>query len=352
MQNATATDPIVYPYGDAVPSSGGSVELLPGVRWIRMALPFALNHINLWLLEDRVDGVDGWTVVDCGIATEPTRAAWEQVFANELGGRPVLRVVVTHMHPDHVGLADWLTRRWNCPLWMSATDYLFARTASNGTIPIGGAPMAAHFAEHGLGDPAALDAIRHRTDYYSGLVPAVPPAFVRLLDGDTLRVGGRDWRCVAGYGHAPEHMSLWCAQEGVFIAGDMLLPRISTNISVSDIEPLGNPLALFLHSLDRFAALLDDDTLVLPSHGLPFRGAPGRIEQLRDHHRERLAEVLDACATPRTAAELVPVLFKRKLDLHQTTFAMGEAIAHLHALWYDDALRRIDDAGVYRFVRA
>lgn len=351
MQTALATDPIVYPYGDAAPATGHSIELLPGVRWIRMGLPFALNHINLWLLEDRIDGVDGWTVVDCGIASDPTRAAWEQVFAHELGGRPVLRVVVTHMHPDHVGLADWLTRRWNCPLWMSATDYAFARMASQGSMEIGGGSMADHFAAHGLSDPAALDAIRHRTDYYTRLVPAVPPGFVRLLDGDTLRIGGRDWRCVTGYGHAPEHISLWCAQDRVFIAGDMLLPRISTNVSVTDVEPLDNPLAQFLQSLERYAALLPEDALILPSHGLPFRGAQARIAQLRQHHRDRLAEVMEACATPQTAADLLPVLFKRPLDLHQTTFAMGESIAHLHALWFEGRLQRVEQDGVYRFMR-
>jgi len=351
MSDTSPADAIHYPFGSAVPALGASIELAPGLRWLRMGLPFALNHINLWLLEDTLDGVRGWTVVDCGIDSAPTRAAWEQVFATQLGGLPVLRVVVTHMHPDHVGLAHWLTARWNCLLWMSATDYAVSCMAARGCMTIGGEPMAAHFAAHGLTDADILAAVRKRTDYYTGLVPAMPPRFVRLQDGDVLRIGGRDWRCVAGFGHAPEHISLHCETDALFIAGDMLLPRISTNISVNDNEPLANPLQQFLGSLGRFAGLLPDTTLVFPSHGLPFRGAQARIAQLQQHHRERLTEVMQACATPQTAADLLPVLFKRPLDAHQITFAMGESIAHLHKLWFDGQLRRLQQDGVYRFVR-
>ena len=132
-----------YPLGDALPATGSTLEVAPGVRWVRMQLPFALDHINLWLLEDRLDGRDGWTIVDCGITNEATQAAWEQVFANELGGRPVLRVIATHMHPDHIGLAHWLTERWQCALWISATDFNVARISSQSTTGFGGERAAA-----------------------------------------------------------------------------------------------------------------------------------------------------------------------------------------------------------------
>lgn len=342
-----------YPLGETLPEAGRTLEVAPGVRWLRMQLPFALDHINLWLLRDELDGRAGWTIVDCGITNDATRAAWEQVFADELQGLPVLRVVVTHMHPDHMGLAHWLTERWNVRLWVSATDYNAARLASTSTTGFGGEAAAKFMASHGLTDPEAVAKIRARSNYYATMVPQVPAAFRRLLDGMVLTIGGHGWQCIAGYGHAPEHMSLYCAALGVLISGDMLLPRISTNVSVIDLEPEADPLPLYLASIRRYASL-PADTLVLPSHGRPFRGMHTRIDQLVKHHDERFADVLKACAAaPQSAADLLGVLFTRKLDLHQTTFAMGESIAHLHALWLAGKLvRSMDDEGVYRFAPA
>ena len=339
-----------YPFADALPAPGSTITVAPGVRWIRMALPFVLDHINLWLLADEVEGRRGWTVVDCCISRSESRDQWEQLFAAELEGLPILRVVVTHMHPDHVGLAGWLCERWQVPLWISATDYHVARQNLLGSSGNGGAAAARFFAAHGLLDPSAQEQIRNRKNYYSSLVHELPPHYHRLLDGQLLRIGGRDWRCIGGYGHAPEHMALHCAELRVLISGDMLLPRISTNVSVYETEPESNALQLFLDSIDCFLPL-EADTLVLPSHGKPFRHLHRRVEQLHEHHRERLADVMVACAqAPRTAADVLPVLFRRPLDLHQTTFAMGEAIAHLHALWYGGQLRRVVGAdGVYRF---
>jgi glyoxylase-like metal-dependent hydrolase (beta-lactamase superfamily II) len=289
------------------------------------------------LLRDSQDGHEGWTIVDCGITSDATRAAWERIFDNELGGLPVLRVIVTHMHPDHIGLAHWLTERWStpdrdCRLWISATDWNAARMASTATTGFGGEDAARFFARHGLTDPDSLAKVRARRNYYASLVPAVPRRFRRLMDGMRLSIGGRDWTCIAGFGHAPEHIALHCPQAGVLISGDMVLPRISTNVSVIDIEPEADPLPLYLASIDRLRSL-PAATLVLPSHGKPFTGLHERIGQLRVHHDERFAEVLAACAGgAKSAAELLPVLFRRPLDLHQTTFAMGESIAHLHAL--------------------
>ena len=347
-----------YPLGDTLPAPGGSIELAPGVRWVRMALPFALDHINLWLLRDRLDGREGWTVVDCCITRDEAKAQWEDVFAHELAGLPVLRVLVTHMHPDHIGLAHWICERFStadheCRLWISATDYNAARLASQSTTAFGGDGAARFFAAHGLADPESLEKIRGRANYYPNLVPALPPRYRRMQDRDVIRIGAHDWRCIAGYGHAPEHIALYCEALQVLVSGDMMLPRISTNVSVYEMEPEADALALFLSSIDRFRGL-PEATLVLPSHGKPFRGLHARIRQLHEHHRDRLAEVMAAAGErPVSAADVLPVLFKRPLDLHQTTFAMGEAVAHLHALWHAGKLVRARDAeGVWRFSAA
>ena len=376
-----------YPLGETLPASGSALEVAPGIKWLRMDLPFALDHINLWLLRDEVDSPDmpdekiqGWSVVDCCISRPESKAQWEATFESELEGLPILRVIVTHMHPDHIGLAHWLCERWTtpahlCQLWISATDFNAARVASHSTTSFGGDAAARFFASHGLVDADSLEKISGRAGYYSGLVPDVPTSHVRLMDGKTIRIGAgksrADWRCISGYGHSPEHIALYRAptalevpapggravdvgtaqrSNAVLISGDMVLPRISTNVSVYDLEPEADALTLFLESIDKFMPL-PADTLVLPSHGKPFRGLHTRVAQLHDHHRDRLAEVVEACAArPTSAADVIPVMFKRALDLHQMTFAMGEALAHLHALWHAGQLtRRLGKDGIYRF---
>jgi glyoxylase-like metal-dependent hydrolase (beta-lactamase superfamily II) len=339
-----------YPMGATMPDPGHTLEVAPGVKWIRMALPFALDHINLWLLRDALDGVEGWTVVDCCIDRPESRAQWEDIFATELEGLPILRVIVTHMHPDHIGLAHWLCERWSCRLWISATDYNSARIGSQSTVGFGGEAAATFFASHGMQDADSLAQIKKRSGYYPSMVPAVPPQYRRLMEGQRVLVDGQAWRCISGFGHAPEHIALYCDATHVLISGDMVLPRISTNVSVYDQEPEADSLTLFLDSLDKYLGL-PETTLVLPSHGKPFRGLHDRIQQLKDHHRDRLAEVMEACGErPCSAMDIVPVLFNRALDLHQTTFAMGEAVAHLHRPWHEGKLRRtLSDDGIYRF---
>ena len=340
-----------YPFADTLPAAGDTFEVAPGVRWLRMPLPFSLDHINLWLLRDEIDGRPGWTVVDCCISREEARQQWEQIFASELEGLPILRVIVTHMHPDHIGLADWMCQRWNAPLWISATDYNVARVlCSAGDTAAGGEEAADFFFSHGLADAEAVAKIRARSSYYANMVPSVPKNFVRMMDGDEIAIGGRLWRCISGYGHAPEHISLYCAELNVLLGGDMMLPRISSNVSVHAGEPESNPLKLFLQSIRRFDEL-PADVLGLPAHGKPFRGVHTRVRQLQDHHRDHLAALMEACSRRAlTAAEALPVLFKRELDLHQMTFAMGETVAHLHYLWFSGQLRRTHgEDGIYRF---
>ena len=346
-----------YPFGETLPARGRTLEVAPGVLWLRMELPFALNHINLWLIDDELDTAHGrqrgWTVVDCGIASDTTRDAWEVLFASAqqlLGGRPVLRVLVTHCHPDHVGLADWLCQLWNAPLWMTAGEYAFARMMSAGLPGADGSAMFPHFRRHGLTDPEMENRIQERKSYYTRLVPTVPVAYHRLQEGIPLQTGNFRWQVITGFGHSPEHASLYCSERNVLISGDMLLPRISTNVSVFAIEPEANPVAQYLDSLRKYESL-PDDVLILPSHGKPFRGLHTRIQQLRDHHAERLEEVRQACRAPQSACDIVPVMFRRPLDAHQLTFAIGEALAHLHYLWFAGELERSTGSdGVIRFV--
>jgi len=348
-----------YPHADHKPAPGTSTEVAVGVRWLRMPLPFALDHINLWLLRDQREGpdgvIDGWSVVDCCVSSDEAKQHWQQVFDTQLDGLPVLRVIVTHMHPDHVGLAHWLCAHWSteehtCQLWMSAADHHLACLYSQGMNAFGGEEAAHFFAVHGWCDPEDLEKIRVRKSYYPSMVPKVPRVFARLLHDQVLRVGAHEWRCIAGYGHAPEHMALHCESLGVLISGDMVLPRISTNVSVYEIEPEADSLSLFLQSLELFLPL-PKDTLVLPSHGHPFVGLHERIAQLQDHHRERLGDLLQACQhSAQSAHDVLTLLFKRPLDFHQTTFAMGEAVAHLHRLRSQGLVKRhVDAQGIHRF---
>jgi glyoxylase-like metal-dependent hydrolase (beta-lactamase superfamily II) len=356
MVNCKARE-LTFPHAKA-PARGTVTELAPGVKWLRMALPFALDHINLWLLRDSFEGREGWCIVDCGMANDDTRAAWLEIFANALEGLPVLRVVVTHMHPDHIGCATFLTDHWSTPehpclMSISATDYNVARMVLSAADGFGGDTAAHFFATHGINDEATLGMVRKRSNYYASMVPSVPTRYRRLMDGQVLHIGEHDWHCISGYGHAPEHIALHCPSLNLLIAGDMVLPRISTNVMVLDIEPEGNPLRLFLDSIDRFRHL-PNDTLVLPSHGLPFTGLHKRIDQLHAHHDERLQLVLNTCAqAPTHAAGLLPLLFHRALDQHQTSFAIGEAIAHLHLLWHARKLQlHVGVDGVRRFAAA
>jgi glyoxylase-like metal-dependent hydrolase (beta-lactamase superfamily II) len=343
--SAEAAAALEFPF-DRPPAPGTWQAVAPGVFWLRMPLPFALDHINLWVLRDG----PGWTLVDSGLNSQTTRGLWDQLIDNAFAGLPVQRVIVTHFHPDHFGLAGWLTRRFSAPLWMTEAEFLAANLHCAQLPLVTREASVALYARHGL-DAPRLDALRQHTHSYSGAVSEPPASFVRMLDGDELSIDGRRWQVITGYGHAPEHAALYCAEIGTLISGDMVLPRISTNVSVWPTEPEGDPLSLFLHSIAHHASL-PERTLILPSHGLPFYGLHTRAAALEEHHRLRLDEVLAACAQPMSAADIIPILFRRPLDTHQVSFAMGEAIAHLHHLMYRDQIARtLDVNGVLRFER-
>jgi glyoxylase-like metal-dependent hydrolase (beta-lactamase superfamily II) len=328
------------------PLAGERIEVAPGVFWLRMPLPFQLNHINLWLLRDG----DGWTIIDTGFPDDAVRASWTQII-EQLDG-PVKRLIVTHFHPDHLGLAAWLMEKTGARLSMTTGEFLTAHVVWNEVGGHGAKFMVEQFRQHGL-DLERLAKFEKRGSGYRKAVPALPDYYQRLKAGDMTTVDGKKWQILIGYGHSPEHMALYCAELGVLISGDMLLPRISTNISVFAATPDDDALGWFLASLDDLAQEMPEQTLVLPSHGLPFFGVQSRVAALRAHHEERLHALEEACEiAPQSAAELLDVLFQRALDTHQTMFAMGEAIAHLNLLEQAGRLSRITDAqGVIRYTR-
>jgi glyoxylase-like metal-dependent hydrolase (beta-lactamase superfamily II) len=327
-----------YPF-PGVPAPGTTVAVAPGVHWLSMPLPFALDHINLWLAEDG----EGWSVIDTGIGNGETRALWERILQ-----RAVTRVILTHYHPDHAGNAAWLCARHGAELWTTQGEYLTAHAVRTATAGYTADAVLEVFRRNGLEGERA-ERMRARRNRYAELVPEFPLSYRRIIEGDEIAIGGRRWRAIVGHGHAPEHLSLYCESLNTLIAGDMLLSTISTNVSVWSIDPEGDPLRLFLDSIARYREL-PPDVLVLPSHGKPFRGAHDRVRQLEEHHRDRLSEVVDSLKTPKSAAELLGVLFRRPLDPHQTFFAMGEAIAHLHYLYYAGRAQRArGNDGIMRY---
>lgn len=328
------------------PAAGELTEVAPGVYWLRMPLPFQLDHINLWLLRDG----DGWTIIDTGFPDDAVRAMWTQIL-DWLDG-PVTRLIVTHFHPDHLGLATWLMEKTGAPLSMTTGEFLTAHVVWHEVGGHGARFMVEQFRQHGL-DADHLAKFEQRGSGYRRAVPALPEYYHRLMAGGVASIDGKKWQILIGHGHAPEHLALYCAELGVLISGDMLLPRISTNVSVFAATPEADALRWYLDSLDEMARDIPAETLVLPSHGLPFTGVQERVQALHAHHEERLQALENSCEqAPQSAAELLDVLFNRALDTHQTMFAMGEAIAHLNYLEQAGRLSRSMDAdGVIRYSR-
>lgn len=328
------------------PAFGATIEVKPGIHWLRMPLPLALDHINLYL----VDGGDGWYIIDTGLRGGEVQRLWEQVFAQCLGGRPVLGIVVTHMHPDHVGQAGWLSERWQAPLYMTQGEYYTGRTFAAGPGDSVSFMIRQFYQRAGM-PPQSFEQIRARASGFSRVVEPMPGAFIRIVEGDELCLGDTRWQVVVGQGHSPEHACLLDPERGVLFSGDQIIATISSNVSVLAIEPEANPLKLWLASHDKMLGLdaLDEDTLVLPAHGLPFRGARTRLRQLIAHHEGHLQALESACREPRNPMELLPVLFKRELGAEQINLAIGECIAHLHYLMARGQLERLLIDDVYHF---
>jgi glyoxylase-like metal-dependent hydrolase (beta-lactamase superfamily II) len=322
-----------YPFAGP-PAAGEVVKVAEGILWARIPLPFRLDHVNVYVLEDG----DGWAVLDTGIGNEATRAAWEALLAGPLAGRRLTRLIVTHFHPDHIGLAGWLCQRFALPLLTSQTTYLSCLNISLSPGALDAEPYRDFYLRNGL-DRATTARVTTQGHGYLRMVTGLPPTFERLVAGDTLRIGGRDFSVLSGDGHAPEQLMLHCAAEGLLLAADQVLAKISPNVSVWAVDPHGDPLGLYLRSLARLTATLPADTLVLPGHQLPFYGLHRRSDELRQHHAERCAAIAAACRTsPRSAAELVPAIFRHALDAHQMSFAFSEVLAHVNYMLREGTL--------------
>ena len=327
-----------YPF-DTRPELGETIEVAPGVHWIRMRLPMQLNHINLWLLEDG----DGWTIVDTGIRDEVTAEAWKTLFAGPMKGRSIKRVIVTHLHPDHVGLAGWLVRRFNVSLWMTRTDYLMCRNLCADTGQEAPAEGVTFYKAAGFPDEA-LENYKTRFGGFGKGVYRLPNSYRRIEEGEIIEIGGRKWEIVVGRGHAPEHACLWCRHENLFISGDQILPRISSNVSLFPTEPEANPLQDWLDSCAKFKTLLPEDILVFPSHNTPFRKVRVRLQELIDGHEEGLEKLLALCAEPKRAVDTFPALFRARITSGNFGMAAGESLAHLNCLRARGQIARTTDA--------
>ncbi|MFQ6006062.1 MAG: MBL fold metallo-hydrolase, partial [Woeseia sp.] len=309
------------------PDSGQVMQVAPGVSWLRMRLPFALGHINLWLLEDG----DGWAIVDTGVCTGESQDVWKKTFAGAMGDRPATRILVTHLHPDHAGCAGWLTENHDIELWMPREEYLLCRILVADTGKSAPAAGIRFYKAAGYA-PKALDNYRKYFGTFGKYVSPMPESYRRLKDADAFTIGDNRWQVIIGRGHSPEHACLYCADLNLLISGDQLLPTISSNVSVHPTEPAANPLSDWMTSLRELKHRIPDDVLVLPAHGKPFRGAHERLSQLIHEHDTGLNDLRELCKKPKRAIDTFSALFKGRITGSNLMFATGESIAHLNYL--------------------
>ncbi len=330
------------------PAEGATQAMADDVTWLRMPLPFSLNHINLWLLRDGA----GWVIVDTGVDTRHSREVWKQTFDGAMGGDPATHVIATHLHPDHIGCAGWLVEHFDVDLWMTREEYLLCRILVNDTGRDAPDEAVRFYRAAGYTD-AQLKLYKDNFGMFGRVVGELPQAYRRMQDGDTWSFAGHDWEVIVGRGHSPEHACLFDRERNLLISGDQILPTISPNVSVWPTEPQANPLKEWFDSIDKLEAALPEDVLVLPAHGKPFRGAHVRLEQLRKEHTDNLDKLLDTADTPRRAVDVFDVLFNSAISDGNRIMATGEAIAHLACLCASgDMTAETDRDGVTWYRRA
>lgn len=340
---------LTYPFAEGPhaegPAPGEAIEIAPGVLWMRMPLGGPLKFINVWALKDG----DGWAVVDTGMRLQATGAAWRRIFAEVFGGAPVTRVLVTHMHPDHVGMAGWICREFGCRLWMSRLEYLTCRVLAADTGREAPEEGLTFYRAAGW-DASGLDSYQARFGGFGEHMHPLPDGYRRISDGEEIVIGDHIWRVVVGSGHSPEHACLHCESLDLMISGDQVLPRISSNVSVFPTEPEGDPLTDWLTSLAAIKARVGDHTLILPAHNDPFFGLHARLDQLITGHERSLSRLLKRLAEPKRAVDVFGVLFSRPITSELLGMATGEAVAHLNCLLERGlAVRETDADGVHRY---
>ena len=323
MLSIKPKDQIAYEFAER-PEAGETMVVSPGIVWLRMPLPFALGHINLWLLEDD----DGWAIVDTGVDVDESREVWQKTFTDVMQERPVNRVLVTHLHPDHVGCAGWLSRQFDVPLWMSREEYFLCRILVADTGRKTPREGDQFYAAAGF-EPHQMEYYHKMFGMFGKYVAVLPESYTRLKDGDTLQIGDHHWEVIVGRGHSPEHACLYCSEANILISGDQLLPTISSNVSVYPTEPGADPLADWLDSLSMLKSRIRPDVLVLPAHGKPFRGAHERLDALIAEHVDGLNKLEAICDEAKRAVDVFPALFKSQISKHNLIMATGESIAHL-----------------------
>lgn len=333
---------IAYPWEEP-PAPGAAIPVAEGILWLRLPLPMALNHVNVYALDDG----DGWTIVDTGFDAPGVRAAWDTALAGPLAGKPVRRVLVTHHHPDHVGLAGWFQRA-GADLVTTRTAWLMARMLTLDVQERPAEETLAFWRSAGMAPDIYAERKDERPFNFADMVTPLPLGYRRIAEGATVRAGGRDWTVRMGDGHAPEHATLWSSDGEVVIAGDQLLPSISPNLGVHATEPEADPVADWLAACERLAPHATEAQLVLPGHKLPYRGLPLRLEQLVDNHHGALDRLRRHLAQPQTAADCFELLFKRRIGSAEYGLALAEAMAHCLHLWHlGEATRTCAEDGAW-----
>ncbi|MCU0827681.1 MAG: MBL fold metallo-hydrolase [Tabrizicola sp.] len=338
-------DGIRHPW-EAAPHEGEAIRVAEGILWLRLPLPMALDHVNIYALDDGI----GWTLIDAGLASKRSKVIWEKLLNGPLAGKPVTRVILTHHHPDHVGLVGWFQAR-GAELLATRTAWLYARMLTLDVQDRPSPEAMTYFRRAGLTETELAKRATERPFNFADIVEPMPVGFTRIVEGQRLRVGGRDWTVRIGHGHAPDHATLW-SDDGIVLGGDQLLPGISANIGVYPTEPEADPLTEWLDSCQAFTAHARDDQLILPGHKLPFHGLPFRLGQMIENHESALVRMLDHLATPRTASDCFLPLFRREIAAAEHGLALVETVAHLNCLLQRGQVSRsLSAAGAWEWAR-